>query len=408
MSGRAIRWITDIEKSCLTTNFEKRGWLKGTEDDWNFYWSSVYNFRSIMSPESGYRLAENQIINHYPNHQELCKKDLMVKNIKRYRKELERDKANGVAKALLVETMYPYLDFVPVTYTLPGDYNLFAEEFRKNPSSVWIMKPTDKARGIGIFIINRLNQIKKWSRDNKMQWSYANCKDTYVVSRYIDNPLLIGGKKFDLRLYVLVTSWKPLIAYKYQQGFTRFCAVKYTSDTGDLDNSFMHLTNVSIQKYGEDYNESNGGKWALKNLLLYLTSTRGKATTEKLELQIDSIILHSLRAVQHLVANDKHCFECYGYDVIIDENLRPWLIEVNAAPSLSATTGSDRIMKHSLIDDILSVVTPDDTVDYKSQRGITPRDRKDCGDFIFLPDVTVPAERPKSAAKQPRPKSSRG
>ncbi|KAJ3183349.1 putative tubulin polyglutamylase ttll1 [Gaertneriomyces sp. JEL0708] len=356
-----IRWMTDIEKSCLLTNFEKRRWVRGTEDDWNFYWAGVYNFRTIMSPESGYRLAENQIINHFPNHHELTKKDLMVKNIKRYRKEFEKEKANGSERALATEAKFPYLDFVPTTYTLPGDYNLFTEEFRKNPSSVWIMKPTDKARGIGIFIINKLQQIRKWSRDTKFQqWSYANCKDTYVISRYIGNPLLIGGKKFDLRMYVLVTSWRPLIAYKYKQGFTRFCSIKYTSDVDNLANTFMHLTNVSIQKYGEDYNETNGGKWSLKNLLLYLRATRGQETVEKLMNEIDSIIVHSLRAVQNLMTNDRHCFECYGYDIIIDADLRPWLIEVNASPSLSATTASDRLIKHSLINDILNIVVPDE------------------------------------------------
>ena len=73
------------------------------------------------------------------------------------------------------------------------------------------------------FIINKLTQIKKWARDNsnKTQFSYANQKDSYVISRYVENPLLIGSKKFDLRLYVLVTSWRPLIAYKYSQGFCR-------------------------------------------------------------------------------------------------------------------------------------------------------------------------------------------
>ncbi|KAJ3044900.1 putative tubulin polyglutamylase ttll1 [Rhizophlyctis rosea] len=281
----------------------------------------------------------------------------MVKNIKRYRKDMEKEREKGNISST---SKYVYTDFLPTTYTLPGDYNLFAEEFRKNPASVWIMKPTDKARGIGIFIINKLHQIKKWSRDNKMQWSYANCKDTYVVSRYIENPLLIGGKKFDLRLYVLVTSWRPLIAYKYMQGFARFCSVKYTSDVGDLDNNFMHLTNVSIQKYGESYNESNGGKWSFRNLILYLQATRGRSITSKLLDEIDSIFIHSLRSVQNLMTNDKHCFECYGYDIIVDAELRPWLIEVNASPSLSATTGSDRLMKHSLIDDILKIVIPDD------------------------------------------------
>ncbi|KAI9206243.1 tubulin-tyrosine ligase family-domain-containing protein [Polychytrium aggregatum] len=403
MSSKSVKWIADIEKSCLLTNFEKRGWVKGTEEDWNFYWAGVHNFRNIMNPESGYRLGENQIINHFPNHLELTKKDLMVKNIKRYRKELEKEREREKEKAPGApekQEKYNYIDFLPITYTLPGDYNLFAEEFRKAPSSVWIMKPTDRARGIGIFIINKLQQIKKWSRDNKMQWSYANCKDTYVVSKYIDNPLLIGGKKFDLRLYVLVTSWRPLIAYKYSQGFCRFCAVKYNTDVSDLDNNFIHLTNVSIQKYGEDYNENNGGKWSLKNLILYLEATRGKALTSKLIDEIDSIFVHSLRAVQQLMTNDKHCFECYGYDIIIDADLRPWLIEVNASPSLSATTTSDRLMKHCLINDIIDLIIPDDFPDVKNGRGgVAQKDKKDAGGFIPLYDdaAALERERPRSS-----------
>ena len=48
-----------------------------------------------------------------------------------------------------------------------------------------------------------------------------------------------------------------------------------------------------------------------------------------------------------------------GYDIIIDDDLKPWLVEVNASPSLTATTSSDRIMKHTLIHDVLSVLCPD-------------------------------------------------
>ncbi len=58
------------------------------------------------------------------------------------------------------------------------------------------------------------------------------------------------------------------------------------------------------------------------------------------------------------MVSDRHCYECYGYDIIIDDNLKPWLIEVNASPSLSSTTVSDRIMKYKLINDIINVVLP--------------------------------------------------
>ena len=67
------------------------------------------------------------MINHFPNHLELTKKDLMVKNIKRYRKEFEKERATGN-----VQSRHQYIDFLPVTYTLPGDYNLFAEGILNN------------------------------------------------------------------------------------------------------------------------------------------------------------------------------------------------------------------------------------------------------------------------------------
>ena len=69
----------------------------------------------------------------------------------------------------------------------------------------------------------------------------------YVLSRYIDRPLLVGGRKFDLRLYCLVTSFSPLRAYIHRQGFARFCAVPYSSSRADLADAAMHLTNVSVQ-----------------------------------------------------------------------------------------------------------------------------------------------------------------
>src|SRR5690606_3939491 len=56
------------------------------------------------------------------------------------------------------------------------------------------------------------------------------------------------------------------------------------------------------------------------------------------------------------IINDKHCFEVYGFDVMIDKNLRPWLLEINASPSLTCTTVSDRILKHTLLLDTFEIV----------------------------------------------------
>ncbi|XP_023391639.1 probable tubulin polyglutamylase TTLL1 isoform X5 [Pteropus vampyrus] len=328
MAGK-VKWVTDIEKSVLINNFEKRGWVQVAEnEDWNFYWMSVQTIRNVFSVETGYRLSDDQIVNHFPNHYELTRKDLMVKNIKRYRKELEKEGSPLAEKD--ENGKYLYLDFVPVTYMLPADYNLFVEEFRKNPSSTWIMKPCGKAQGKGIFLINKLSQIKKWSRDSKTSsFVSQSTKEAYVISLYINNPLLIGGKKFDLRLYVLVSTYRPLRCYMYKLGFCRFCTVKYTRSTSELDNMFVHLTNVAIQKHGEDYNHIHGGKWTVSNLRLYLESTRGKEVTNKLFDEIHWIIVQSLKAVA-----------------------------VNASPSLSSSTASDRVLKYGLVSDTLNIAVP--------------------------------------------------
>ena len=92
---------------------------------------------------------------------------------------------------------------------------------RKNPNSTWIMKPCGKSQGSGIFLINKLSKLKKWSRESRTVFNPNLVKETYVISRYIDNPLLIGGKKFDMRLYVLVTSFRPLKVYLFKLGFCR-------------------------------------------------------------------------------------------------------------------------------------------------------------------------------------------
>eukprot|EP00069_Balaena_mysticetus_P019144 bmy_11949T0 len=104
---------------------------------------------------------------------------------------------------------------------------------------------------------------QKWSWDSKTSlFMTQSTKEAYVISLYINNPLLIGGRKFDLRLYVLVSTYRPLRYYMHKLGFCCFCTVKYTPSTSELDNMFVHLTNIAIQKHGEDYNHIHGGTGA--------------------------------------------------------------------------------------------------------------------------------------------------
>lgn len=88
-------------------------------------------------------MNDMQLLNHYPNHLELTRKDLMVKNIKRFRKDMEKE--NNPIADRNEDGALVYMDIVPITYLLPSDYTIFVEEFKKNPNTTWIMKPTSRA-----------------------------------------------------------------------------------------------------------------------------------------------------------------------------------------------------------------------------------------------------------------------
>ena len=223
------------------------------------------------------------------------------------------------------------------------------------------MKPIGSAQGKGIFMFSKLSEISEWRTDYKYKPNGPNSQkdkdvEAYVVQRYINNPYLVGGKKFDLRLYVVVSSFSPLVVWLYRSGFARFTNTRYNSDPSSISNSFMHLTNVAIQKTDENYDKRTGGKWDLRRLKLHMIGQFGAETTDAVFWEIQMIIIRSLLACGNVMINDKHCFELYGYDVMIDDTLKPWLIEVNASPSLSANTQEDYVMKCEMLNDVLDIV----------------------------------------------------
>ena len=73
------------------------------------------------------------------------------------------------------------------------------------------------------------------------------------MQRYIKNPLLLNGYKFDLRIYVLVTSFDPLKIYMFKDGLVRLATVPYSTSKASLKQRFVHLTNYSVNKKADTY-----------------------------------------------------------------------------------------------------------------------------------------------------------
>lgn len=80
-----------------------------------------------------------------------------------------------------------------------------------------IFKPAS-ARGIGIKVINKWTQIPR--------------KRPVIVQKYLGRPYLINDSKFDMRIYVYVSSYDPLRIYIFEDGLARFASMKYVENFG--------------------------------------------------------------------------------------------------------------------------------------------------------------------------------
>lgn len=283
-------------------------------------------------------LRDNQKVNHYPGTFQVGRKDRLWRNLCRQ----------------MVKHGRKEFGFAPRTYVLPQDLRSFRQVWEKTGGKEkWIIKPPASARGMGIRVVHRWSQIPK--------------KRPLIVQQYLSKPLLIGGAKFDLRLYILVTSINPLRVYIYPDGLVRFASVKYVDDINYLSDRLMHLTNYSINKTSAAYTSNDcaescrGHKWSLKALWSYLE--KEGVNTKKIWSSIKDIVVKTMISVESPintltranVTSRYTCFELFGFDILLDENLKPWLLEVNISPSLQSSSPLDVAIKGPMMRNVFNL-----------------------------------------------------
>ncbi|XP_070578672.1 tubulin polyglutamylase TTLL5-like isoform X30 [Ptychodera flava] len=300
--------------------------------DFNLMWTG-----SHVKPFTLRSLTEFQKVNHFPRSYELTRKDRLYKNIQR----MQHSKG------------MKHFDFIPQSFVTPSEFDEFHSAHMKDKST-WIVKPIASSRGRGIFLINHPQQLP--------------LDETLLVARYIHNPLCIDGFKFDLRLYVAVTSYDPVRIYIYEEGLTRFATVQYEKSAKSIRNTCMHLTNYSLNKKSSDYVrcddpniEDYGNKWSLGAMLRYIKK-QGRDVTALMS-RIQDVVIKTILAGELPIAtackmfmpNRGNCFELYGFDILVDDNLKAWLLEVNLSPSLACDAPLDMKIKANMIADLFTL-----------------------------------------------------
>ncbi|XP_056282494.1 tubulin polyglutamylase TTLL4 [Pseudoliparis swirei] len=283
-------------------------------------------------------LGEHQKLNHFPGTFQIGRKDRLWRNLSKMQLSFGKRE----------------FGFFPRTFVLPQDVKLLRKAWEDGGArQKWIVKPPASARGIGIQVIHKWGQLPR--------------KRPLLVQKYLHKPYLIGGNKFDLRIYVYVTCYDPLRVYIFSDGLVRFASCKYSSSTKTLGNKFMHLTNYSVNKKNSEYQSNSddkacqGHKWTLKSLWQFLGS-KGVSTApiwEKIKDIVIKTIIGSEPYVNSLLKMHLHspysCHELFGFDIMLDEKLKPWLLEVNISPSLHSNTALDVAVKGQMIRDLLNL-----------------------------------------------------
>ena len=184
-------------------------------------WTVMWSCRNIQS-QIYQGLTKYQKVNHFPKSTEITRKDCMYRHLSRMR-ELHGSKHYG---------------FMPLTFILPNELDELQKAMEADLSKQWIVKPAASSQGKGIFLTNNVQDIPE--------------KQQMIASQYIANPLLIDDYKFDLRIYVGITSINPLRVYVFDEGLTRFATVKYNQSSKN-QSRYVHLTNYSLNKYNANF-----------------------------------------------------------------------------------------------------------------------------------------------------------
>ncbi|XP_064189483.1 tubulin polyglutamylase TTLL7 [Anguilla rostrata] len=300
---------------------------------------------SAVQHEKIAELRNYQRINHFPGMGEICRKDCLARNM-----------------AKMIRSQPQEYGFIPKTWIFPAEYTQFQnyvkELRRKRKQKTFIVKPANGAMGHGISLIRNCEKLP--------------AQDHFIVQEYLDKPFLMEGYKFDLRIYILVTSCDPLRIFLYNDGLVRMGTEKYhVPNESNLNQLYMHLTNYSVNKHNENFERDETADKGSKRSIGWFTEFLrthdhdvAKFWGDVSELVVKTLIvaephvLHAYRMCRpgQPPGSDSVCFEVLGFDIILDRKLKPWLLEINRAPSFGTDQKIDYDVKKGVLINALKLL----------------------------------------------------
>ena len=174
-----------------------------------------------------------------------------------------------------------------------------------------------------------------------------------VIQKYIEKPLLYFGRKFDIRIWVLLT--QNMSVYMFQEGHLKCCSINYDLSS---NNTFCHLTNYSFQKYSSNFGKYEfGNEVSFSDFQKNIDINYDKNINFKNDVlpKIKEIIKFTFESVKNKInpMDRKYCFEIFGFDFMLDCNFQPFLIEVNSNPGLEESSPLIKMLIPRMLDDAL-------------------------------------------------------
>jgi len=266
-------FISAANNGVLVRNaIKQRPWwnlgIKG-EESLNFLWTQWYNPKFIASlPYYNENRGKSipKISNHFEYHYHISNKKAMFINMRNYYKTYGQDPFEVLPLTFHIRKGIDDPEFASfIEY-----YNSFKSSHNSKARNIWIIKPGEYSnRGCGISVAEDIFTIRVMVEQARAEGH------TCILQKYIATPLLIHKRKFDIRMFGMVTSVNGTMkGYFYEDGYIRTSCKEYNLD--DLDNKTIHLTNDAIQIKDEDYGKYEcGNKLSFSEFQRYLDNAYG-------------------------------------------------------------------------------------------------------------------------------------